>query len=163
MSRWNICHIFSHMQRILHLLLAITPVIFALAQFRSPEELEAVRFVGQMESGRFEECMSMMDGAMKKALPVGKLQVLWDSLEGQAGPFVSIEKTRRADQGNYHITLVTCRFGKGLLDVKVVLDMDGRVAGLFFLPSGPQAKPRDPPHADKSKFTEEETAVVTGD
>ena len=132
-------------------------------QLQTPEELEAVRFVQQMEKGRFQECISMLDDTMKKALHGDKLEVLWKSLEGQAGSFVSIDGTRRKDQGNYLITLVTCRFEKGPLDVKVVLDNENRVAGLFFLPSGPQAKPKEPAYADKSRFTEEETVVVTGD
>jgi len=155
-----------------HLLLTtIAAVVLPTTTFSAPiylqlqtlEELKAVRFVQQMEKGRFQECISMLDETMKKALQGDKLEDLWKSLEGQAGSFVSIDGTRRQNQGNYLITMVTCRFEKGPLDVKVVLDNENRVAGLFFLPTGPQTKPKEPAYVDKSKFTEEETEVVTGD
>ena len=132
-------------------------------QLQTPEELKAVRFVQQMENGLFQECISMLDETMKKALQGDKLEDLWKSLEGQFGSFVSIDGTRPQDRGDYLITLVTCRFEKGMLDVKVVLDNENNVAGLFFLPNRPQTKPKEPAYADKSKFTEEETVVVTGD
>ena len=37
----------------------------------------------------------------------------------------------------YDVVFVTCQFEQTLLDVKVVFDASGQIAGLFFLPALP--------------------------
>ena len=69
------------------LLITITALVLATPTFsapiylqlQTPEELKAVRFVQQMENGLFQECISMLDETMKKALQGDKLEGLWKS------------------------------------------------------------------------------------
>ncbi len=66
-----------------------------------------------------------------------------------------------AKSDKYDIAIVTCRFEKGQLDVKVVYDSQDKVTGLWFTPTAPPES-LPPPYADPKSFAEEEVTVGSG-
>src|SRR5437764_223926 len=70
------------------------------------------------------------DATMKKALPESKRKEVWEGLLDQVGPFRKQLGTRAESKDGYRIVLVTCRFDKMDLDVRVVFDKEDRVTGL---------------------------------
>jgi uncharacterized protein len=94
--------------------------------------------VQALAARQFSEALSHFDETMASALPADKLAAAWDGMISQAGDFKSISGARQEDLENHHLVFVTCHFAQKDLDVKVVYDATGRVAGLFFVP--PQAK-----------------------
>jgi dienelactone hydrolase len=125
----------------------------------------AEAFVADLAAGRFDEAVAGFDETMSDVMPSGTLADTWSQLLGQAGDFVAVQGTRAAREGGYDIVYVTTEFTQMPLDIKVVFDDAGLIAGLFFLPaadtsaSAPQAAP---PYADPSTFTEQEVIVGEG-
>jgi len=123
----------------------------------------AKRFVDLLARGDFAGAVAMYDETMKTALPEARLREAWTAVNTQAGPFQKQESTRTEQAGAYQTVFVTSRFEKMPLDIKVVFDENGRVAGLFFAPAAP-AKPWEPPaYCRASSFTEREVTVGTGE
>jgi hypothetical protein len=130
-------------------------------------EERAREFVTRMEAGQYKEARQDFDTTMRLALSQKKLQDLWATLQEQAGTFDKQGETRRETQGDYQIVYVTCRFGLGALDVKVVFNSKGKISGLFFQPAAdttamaPEYNP--PSYADVNEFYEEEVVVGSGE
>lgn len=118
-------------------------------------------FVGLLAAGKNAEAVTSFDATMTKSLPEAKLAETWSTLMLGTGAFESIEGVRVETIGAYKVALVTCKFARTRLDAKIAYDKDGKVAGLFFVPS-PEPYV-DPPYVDRSKFDEREITVGTGE
>lgn len=124
----------------------------------TPESL-AREFVTQLAQGDYREAVSSFDSKMSHHLPEDKLQKLWEGISGQWGEFQQIQSIRLQKVPQYQIALVTCRFEKGLLDVKVVFSANQQIAGLFFLPAG---RYQSPSYVKPNRFKETEVTIGTG-
>lgn len=118
---------------------------------------QATTLVTGMAAGQFSPVEARYNPAMKAALPEGKLSAVWSSLLQQAGAFQSITGTRQEDREGFHAVFVSCQFARQKMDVKMVFDSQGLVAGLFFVPA---AAP--PPSAAKEDYVVK-PANVAGD
>ncbi|MCP5051276.1 MAG: DUF3887 domain-containing protein [bacterium] len=98
-------------------------------------ERDARKFVDQLANGQFEEAFGTFDQTMSGALPLEKLEEVWDRLQDQTGNFQKQLSTRRETYTEYEIVFVTCQFDNGKMDVKVVFNQQKQVAGLFFVPT----------------------------
>lgn len=130
---------------------------------RTAIETKAVDFVDLIVQEKFENLQPLMDKTMQQAMPSKTFARTWQQVQRQAGDFVEVLGSRRADAQGYAIALVTCAFKRGKLDLRVVYDGQGLVSGFFVQPAGPQPKPKSPPYADRGDFTEEAVEVVTGE
>lgn len=98
-----------------------------------PEAL-ARELVEKLKKGEFEAVYQSFNQVMAQALPLEKLKEVWTQVTSQVGELKGITKTRVAEEGEYKVVYVTCEFTQTYLDLKVVFDGEGKVAGLFFLP-----------------------------
>jgi dienelactone hydrolase len=146
------------MSAALVLLLAIGPV----AQ-PTPTEERGKAFVTALEKGQFAEAAKGFDDTMKKALPGDGLQDLWKKVLSQVGAFQKQLGVRSEKAGVYVVVLVTCKFEKATLDVKVVYDKEQRVSGLNFLPADVKELYPPPAYARPDSFSEKEVKVGSGD
>jgi dienelactone hydrolase len=121
-------------------------------------------FVDLLAKSDFAAAVERYDKTMRAALPEPKLREAWQSVQGQAGPLKKRLRTRLSKVGEYDVALVTCDFEHGKLDVKVVFNAQGEVAGLFFLPSTADAdSAKPPPYARTNEFREKDFTVGTGE
>lgn len=121
-------------------------------------------FVGHMVGGRYPDAVKMMETRMAAALPADKTKQTWESLVAEMGTFGSAVGTRSSAESGYRCVYVTCEFRDGTIDVKVVFDAEGKVTGLWFLPSqAASAGYKEPAYALTSAFTETECTVGEGD
>lgn len=121
----------------------------------------------ELASRQFDKVEAQFDARMAEALPLEKLSNVWDQLLGQAGAFQRITDTRLAEQQGYHIVFVTSEFEHAILDVKVVLDSSGHIAGLFFVPNSwgenvGKSEWSTPDYAKPSAFHEQQVTVGGG-
>ncbi len=119
----------------------------------------ATALVQLLAMGDFAAAEGRFDPTMKQALPEEKLREVWTQVEGQAGAFQEITGVRAEKQAGYEVALVTARFGSTLLDLKVVYDADGLVAGLFFAPSPATEGYEAPAYVDETAFSEQEVEI----
>ena len=100
---------------------------------------------------------------MKAALPDDKLAVVWKQVQAQAGAFKNISGIQVSEKESYHVATVTCAFSNSSLDVKVVIDSTGLIAGLFFSPSSTAASVESTwtpaPYAHREAFQERPATV----
>jgi len=121
------------------------------------------QFVDLLAKGDFAGAVAQFDDAMTAVLPETKLRELWHSLEEQNGPFESRLTTRAVKYEQYNIVLVTCKFERGVFNVKVTFNESRQVAGLYFLkPETPDAPASLPRYAPTNTFHEEPFTVNTG-
>jgi len=144
------------MRLILSLLLVVTAA-------PADRTAEGKRFVDLLARGDFAGAVAMYDETMKSALPEARLREAWSAVNVQAGPFQKQESARIEQSGAYQTVFVTSRFEKTPLDIKVVFDESGRVAGLFFAPPVP-ARPWEPPaYCRAGSYPEREVTVGAGE
>jgi len=119
----------------------------------------------QFLKGDYAAVEEGFDAAMKAALPVDKLKEVRASLEVQAGAFKRQLGTRAEKYQQYDIVYVTCEFDKATLDVKLVFDPPGQVAGLFFqpAPSAATATYIPPAYVKTDVFHEQDVTVGSGE
>jgi dienelactone hydrolase len=120
------------------------------------------QFVDLLAKEDFAAAEARFDSTMQTAMPEDKLRQVWQALLKQAGGFNQQLETRAKTIGQYKAALITCRFAAATLDVKVVYDAQGKVAGLFIIPSQSAIKFSPPPYADTKAFREEDFSVGSG-
>jgi fermentation-respiration switch protein FrsA (DUF1100 family) len=103
---------------------------------RGPEEV-AREFVTLLSEEKFTEAVKLYDETMKTALPADGLAETWKRMLWSTGVFEKQVGVRTERIQVYEAVFVTCKFERAYIDVKVVLDRDLRVAGLFFHPGAP--------------------------
>jgi hypothetical protein len=95
--------------------------------------------VAAMARGQWSSVETRFDQRMKAGLPEDKLAAVWRQNTAQAGAFEHIIGISVTEKEAYHIAVVTCAFAHANLDVKVVVDTAGHIAGLFFAPTADYA------------------------
>ncbi len=127
-----------------------------------PEAL-AQGLVELLAQGRYQDVVRTFDAGLKDVLPADKLQEAWESVLTQFGSYQGQIGTRLEEREGYDLVEVTTEFSQGSLDVQVLFDQAGLVAGLFF--DNPQAvsDPGDyyvpPDYADLDAFEERNLVV----
>jgi uncharacterized protein len=118
-------------------------------------------FVRDLADGKWAAAREKFAPQVKAAMSEDQLRQAWSQLVGAVGPLAEIAGAREAAEAGFRCVYVSGRFEKGAMDVKVVFDAQGQVAGLWF--TAPPAEPWTPPaYADPAKFEERPVSVVTG-
>jgi dienelactone hydrolase len=119
-----------------------------------------------LAAGAFAEATQGFDAAMKEGLPAEKLGQTWGLVSQQAGRFQREAGVRSTQEEGYRVVYVTCFFEKAPLDLKVVFDRKGRIAGLFFVPPRDHAAEggayEPPDYAQPGSFQERQVTVGSG-
>lgn len=74
------------------------------------------------------------DPAMTAAMPDAKLHDLWDTLQAAGGKFQSIESAEVQDKANAKVVLLTLKFERLRKVLRVAVNGDDQVMGLFYGP-----------------------------
>lgn len=85
-----------------------------------------------LNKGEYKSIISRFDSAMTKAAPEPRLKAIWNTLTGETGKLQKELGNTVSHYDSYEIVVVTCRFEKMDMDVKLVFDKNDRIAGLFF-------------------------------
>lgn len=109
---------------------------------------------------KFAEVVRDFDATMSQALPEAKLAQTWDGIEKSVGPFDSVSTATVVESGAYKTAIVTSRFGKTDLDLKIAFDRQEKISGFFVAPTPQPWAP--PTYADLQKVEEREVIVNPG-
>jgi dienelactone hydrolase len=102
----------------------------------NPElEKKARALVDQLSHGDFKTPQSSFSAQMVKALPEDKLGAAWKQVVDSAGAFKSAGAATPSKESGYEIVTVAATFERAPLNVRVVFDAEGKIAGLFFKPA----------------------------
>lgn len=116
--------------------------------------------VAELASGAFDQVAARFDEKVAAGLPASKLAAIWNALTKQAGPVSGVTAVRMESAGNMHVVDLTTAFERGSIIVRLAFSDDGRIGGLFLLPTkAPVADWKPPAYATESAFTEIDVAV----
>jgi uncharacterized protein len=135
-----------------------------LARPQVPAEV-AARFLDQLASGNYQAATVGFADAMKAAATPEQLAGVWADLQKRFGPYKKRAGVRTERQGLYDVVFATTEFGQGTLDLKVVIDDAGRIAGFFVVPPSRQTSPEyaPPAYVNQEAFREREVTVGSGE
>ena len=135
-----------------------------------PERLAAGQaFADQFLNRDYTAVVAHFDATMQSVFPIDKVQEARESLEPQLGAFrqqIGIRGERvEQDKVVYDIVYVAWEFEKATIELRIVYDQAGQVAGLFYQPS--QAPPPTPyvapAYVDAGAFRQQEVTVGSGE
>jgi dienelactone hydrolase len=128
---------------------------------KTTQDFEALArgIVSDLAARRFEAVAARFTPQMSAALPGSKLADLWDSLIAKTGAFHSIRSVSTSELQTYHVVVLVCSFENSELGVRVVLDGQGRFAGLNFVPATSSIPWTQPDYAHPESFTEQPITV----
>ena len=124
---------------------------------------KARAFVGALSRSDFRAAAGDFDETMLKVSGPDKLAEFWKQVPDRLGAFKKQNAARREKLGPYDIVLVTCDFEKATLDIRVVFDAAGKIAGFQFVPPASAVKYEPPSYADPAKFVEREVTIGKGE
>ncbi len=144
------------------------PPLLAAPSVKDPAAT-ATELVDRLAKGDFQAAASNFADAMRAAAPPEKLSGVWTALQAQMGPYKRRTGVRTEKQGPYEVAFVTAEFERDTVDLKVVVDDAGKIAGFFIVPpqqggghaSGPEYTP--PSYVHKDAFHEREVTVGSGE
>jgi len=116
-------------------------------------------FLAQIVAGKTEAAIGPFDKTMREKVPAADLAKLWTALTALHGPYREAKQARSEMIGKYRAIYLTCEFERSKLEMKVVWNEAGEIAGLFFVPAG---KYESPKYVDLAKFESREVTVGNG-
>jgi dienelactone hydrolase len=125
-------------------------------------ETHARDIVALLISNNFAKVETQYDAAMKAALPPGALSTSWASATQQFGAFQSITGARTQAVGDNQVVLLSCRFEKFDVTLRLAFNASGELAGLGSLSPISRAVWVAPDYADAATFDERAIVVHTG-
>lgn len=128
-------------------------------RIETPAVRAATQLVERLNTGRFAEAAAVVDPAVPAgAFSAEALQGLWTGLTQQYGALQSVRPFRTGQQGAYHVVELDAAFARQALRLRVVLDAEQRLSGLWIVPAEP-APYRPPSYADTAAFVERQTRI----
>jgi dienelactone hydrolase len=124
---------------------------------------EAQNFVRQLVVSDFAGARRLFDGDLLQAFPEARLKETWLQLVSQVGAFQEIRSSRVVERQENRIVTVTCLFEKAPMDIYVIFNASGQIAGLN-VQLAPSASPYNPPaYVHAAAFHEVEVTVGSGE
>lgn len=124
---------------------------------------EAQDFINQVVDGDFTAACRRFDSNLVQAFPQARLKETWLQLIGQVGPFQKILTCQAVERQENRIVTVSCQFEKGPMDIRVIFNQSGQIAGLN-VQLTPAASPYNPPaYVHAAAFHEVEVTVGSGE
>lgn len=132
----------------------------------SPERIADARALAdQWLAGDDEGLFARFDDTMKTAFPLDQVKLAREGLLAQLGTLKGQTGARAVKFEQYDIVYVTYELEKGDIDVKMVFDQAGQIAGLFFQNAGSENPTAyvAPAYVDTARFEEQEVTVGSGE
>lgn len=92
------------------------------------------RMLDHLDQGDYAGATTDFDDTMKANLGADRLAKIWPALAERYGARGAREQGRLSQVNGYAVVLTALHYGPHLIDVRVVCDADGKVAGFFNKP-----------------------------
>jgi uncharacterized protein len=114
-----------------------------------------------LAAGEHAKVRALFAADMAKAVPDdAALAAMWSGVEGKLGKLERQLAVTESDHDGYHIVDVTCAFGVGVMDLRLVFDGERHVAGFFVRPTTRTDVYGARPQTPKAPFPYEEREVL---
>ncbi|QDQ74709.1 alpha/beta fold hydrolase [Pseudoluteimonas lycopersici] len=120
----------------------------------------ARQLLAHMDSGEYAQAEAMFGADMAAAVPVDKLQAVWESLPAQAGEAKGRGEPVVESANGAQLATIPLHYAKGELVAKVAVGDDGKIVGFLIQPAPPPPAPAVAADAD---FHETDFSVGEGE
>jgi hypothetical protein len=122
----------------------------------------ARQVVDQLAAGEVEPIVRSLNDKMKAAIDAAGLRAIFPSVVVNAGAFKAQVGTRTESRNGMNVVVVACAFERANVDVNVVFDQEGRIAGLWLRPGASTTPYTAAPYVDPAAFRDEPVVVDAG-
>lgn len=98
-------------------------------------EERARTFLDRLSSGATDHLTDEFSLGLQSALSTEVLSNAWCTLIEEVGGLVDVSALPTRTEANHHIVAMRCQFRMATLESRLTFDTDGRIAGVFFVPS----------------------------
>jgi len=116
-----------------------------------------------ISSSNYAELAPMFDVSMAAALPEDKFHESWKMIQDQVGAFQRQGNVRIERVTQYDIVYVTCQFQRASLDIRMIFDSQGQIAGLLYMPSETATNFVSAYYVNKDTFQTHDITIGTGE
>ena len=128
----------------------------------SPAQERAVALLRSFVSGDVEPYRQSADPKLLKALPAAQLAAVFEDLSRQGGAFVRLGDVSSQTRDGFTMVEIPLQYERATQVARIVLDGQGRLAGLQIRPSAGAVAFRSAPYVDPSRFSEQAVVVDAG-
>jgi uncharacterized protein len=118
-------------------------------------------FVNLMTENEFEQAFEYFDDNMKNALPLENFEKTWYSIINQMGELQEIVKADIKPLEDKKFVVLTGKFENMYLDLRLIYDSTGKMAGFFIAPNNDYKVYKTPGYVDINTFEEHELTFGT--
>jgi hypothetical protein len=118
--------------------------------------------VERLIKGDFAAVVATFDDKMRSALSEAQLRGAWESVLAQAGAFGRVRDPRVTTKGEYQIVVLPAEFERATVDIQVVFNGSGQMAGFNVRPaaaSAPAVAFSDASYVLRERFSERDVTV----
>ncbi len=147
---------------VLRMTIILFVALFSYPLFAQPTDHyipTAKKFLGYMETGKFQDAYLLFDSSVAKMITEAQNEAGWKKIHSKLGAFKKQTKSRIEEINPYTAVFLTCVYDSAQVDLKVVMNPQYRIVGYFFVPTEKYAPP---PYADTNATTERRIEVKTG-
>ncbi len=140
-------------------------IIFGVAMLCADEVSTAKMYYNYLNEGMYNKAFEMSSTIMQNALSEDKLKEIWETLPLQMGKLNGIIKEDLTKTNDMSIVILSLNFENAVMDMKITVDTEDKIAGLFFTMSStpkPEEKVVLPDYLNKENITEEDIAFNCG-
>ena len=119
-------------------------------------------FIGLLSEGGFAEASQQFSDEVAAQVDAAKLEIIWKTINFQAGVFQQIENVTTGDKnGDFINTVSLCKFEKAYLNIQLTFNQKDEISGIFFKPATSlvAAKYQIPEYANKDIYSTEEMSL----
>jgi pimeloyl-ACP methyl ester carboxylesterase len=113
----------------------------------------AQEFIELLQKEKFDDATKRFDTTMRKALSAEQLQGVWRATTTANGALRKVERSGASHAGKWDVVDTPCEFEKAAIVVRISLDKDLRVGGLYFIPVKKRNAPGDGPEVELKTAT----------
>lgn len=145
------------------LVLSGMTAVDTVAQADEIQPIARARTLLKLLVGReYDDFVASGDDTMRAAFSAQQAQQFWELFESQHGPYQAEESAEVTPIKGYHSVRFTLRFERARQQIRLVLDQQGRLAGLWRDQSESIAAYIPPSYVDRKSFREEQISVSAG-
>jgi dienelactone hydrolase len=152
-------------------MVSLVLAIVAFVTFQVDPAARAREVLSAIAAKDFAKVEAQFNEKVKAAMPPGRLEIMWTTLQLQAGVYKSCDSAaaRVVTIGDKNMVITPCDFDRAKVNVQFAFDGEGKIAGMTYRPAAAPAVRETPvvpyslpSYAVPSSYTESDLTVGAG-
>ncbi len=130
-------------------------LIFVISNFSTSQGIESAgNFLNLFINNKFKEAYSLFDSTVKSKINFEQFSTILPSIESNYGKLSSVIDTSSNVDSNFHVYNFGCKFEKGSINFRIVINKSNQVSGFWITPYTEKSEYKIPEYVNIAKFRE---------